>query len=160
MPLTPSTGSSSDIRCAICRLLTWWRDRPSDPDVLADVYDGQKWKDAILQDPRVSSDTNLGRNLALGFCADGISPFKRTTYSMWPMAMSCYNLPAHVRMTLPALWVPAIVNGYGTGEPDDFSSVMEIVADELNHLYLFGVEVEDSTHRYIFLPVTPLAHEP
>ena len=117
--------------------------------MLQDVYDGQKWKDFIAGDAQISSGGKLGRNLALGFCTDGVSPFKRTTYSMWPVAMSCFNLPGHMRMTLPALWVACIIPGYGRNEPDDFSSILEIVADEANHLYLYGVEVEDSTHRQV-----------
>lgn len=115
---------------------------------MRDVYDGTKWRDMIVNDPVISPDGNMGRNLALGFCTDGINPFTRTTYSMWPMAVSCMNLPAHMRMTLSTLWVPCIIPGYGTGKPDDFSAFEEILADELNHLYLTGVEVTDASFRY------------
>ena len=122
---------------------------------MKDLHDGQKWQQFIVNDPIISPGGNMGRNLALGLCADGISPFNRTTYSMWPMAITCSNLPAHMRMTLPALWVPCIVQGYGTREPDDFSPFLEIIAvcyaDELNHLYLTGVEVEDASFRWAFI---------
>ena len=118
--------------------------------MLQDVYDGEKWAAVISSDPQVSPGGRLGRNLALGFCTDGVNPFKRKKYSMWPMAVSCQNLPAHMRMTVPALWVPCIVPGFGRGsEPDDFSCFIEIIADELNHLYLNGVEVQDSTWRCV-----------
>ena len=138
-------------RLLLCRWLFWPGERRQQPGILQDVYDGQKWRDFIINDPIISPGGNIGRNLALGFCADGISPFKRTTYSMWPMAVSCMNLPAHMRMTLPALWVPCIVPGFGTKEPDDFSAFQEIVADELNYLYLWGVEVEDASFRQNFV---------
>ena len=115
--------------------------------MLFDVYDGNKWRNSILGDPVMSPGGCLGRNVVLGFCADGIAPFKRTVQSMWPMAMSCINLPAHMRMTLPALWLPCIVPSFDGHEADDLACYQEIIADEGNYLYHTGVEVTDASCR-------------
>lgn len=82
---------------------------------------------------------------------DGVSPFKRSSYSMWPLALACANLPGHLRMTLPATWIFCIVpaKGKDKGEPKDFQPFLEIVVDELNAYYQCGLkDVQDSSHRY------------
>ena len=95
--------------------------------------------------------------LAMRFCGDGVQPFKRKNYSIWPMALTCANLPGHMRMTLPATWLSCIIPAQGKkkSEPNDFQSYTEILADELNFLYHIGIEVSDSTHRFeLFVPFT------
>lgn len=87
-----------------------------------------------------------------GFSADGVTPMKRKSYSMWPVALCCLNLPAHVRMTLPALWVSCIVPPFGIKgqEADDFQPFTEVIVDDLNLQYMAGTnDVEDSTYRCI-----------
>ena len=51
-----------------------------------------------------------------------VNPFDHRNYSMWPLAVTCYNLPGHLRMTLPVLGLLFIIPPHGSqkGEPDDF----------------------------------------
>lgn len=120
---------------------------------MSDVHDGMLWERDFLQDPVISSHAgDFGRNLAFSFCGDGVNPFMHKNYSMWPFALACLNLPGHVRMTLPALWVPFIVPPYGPnhGEASDFQPFLEIITDELSFLYHDGlVEVKDASWRYV-----------
>lgn len=75
--------------------------------------------------------------------ADGVSPFgNRISYSFWPIALSCLNLPPWMRMQLPAMWLCCIIPG--PKEADDFQPVLDIIADELNALYMDGHSVTDS----------------
>jgi hypothetical protein len=69
------------------------------PDSFADVYDGTRWQSAVLGDANIAPNGQLGRNVTIGLCGDGVNPFKHKNYSMWPLAMTCFNLPGHLRMT-------------------------------------------------------------
>ena len=73
-------------------------------------------------DQHFCPDGKLYHNFALILCGDGVSPFKRKSYSMLPVALACANLPAHLRRTLPATWLPCIVpaQGHKKSEPGDF----------------------------------------
>ena len=130
-------------------IIQWPDERPKQPQNFSDVHDGTHWQSYILGDEQFCPDGKLHRNFALMFCGDGVNHFKRKGYSMWPLAMACANLPAHMRMTLPATWLPCIVPAQGPkkSEPDDFQVFLEIVVDELNYLYHVGLQVKDSTHR-------------
>lgn len=136
------------------RLLSWWRERSPVPGVWSDLYDGTVWQiqAQVLGDPNLCPGRDLQRNLVFSFCADGVSPFKFSAHSICPVALACCNLPGHMRMTLPALWICTILPAYGPskGEPDDFNPFFDILADEAEYGYHFGVEnVQDSTWRYI-----------
>lgn len=113
------------------------------PGTLTDIYDGSKWREYVLQDPVIAPDGNFtGQNLAFNISGDGISPFDDNSSTMWPIALSCLNLPPWIRMTVPALWLCCVVPG--PKEPKDFQSVLDIIADDLNYLYRFGIEVVSS----------------
>ena len=56
--------------------------------------------------------------------------------------MTCFNIPGHLRMTVPALGLVLIIPPHGDhrGEPNDFQPFMDIIADQLRHAYWYGVE--------------------
>lgn len=70
---------------------------------------------------------------------------KRKTYSMWPTAFNCLNIPAHMHMTLPCLWLAMIVPPYGEsrGEADDFQLFIELVTIVMRYGYQVGFDTVD-----------------
>lgn len=143
-------GALGNILFSDCRLLRWPDEHEKQPGKYSDVHDGQHWQSYILGDRHFCPNGQIGRNLTLIFCGDGVQPFKRINYSIWPLALACANLPGHLRMTLPATWLSCMIPAHGKskGEPTDFQCFSEILVDELNYLYHVGTDVEDSTHRY------------
>ena len=120
------------------------------PGAFADVYDGTLWPAAILGDEHIAPNGELGRNVVIGICGDGINPLDHRSYSMWPLAATCYNLPGHLRMTLPVLGLFFIVPPHGVkkGEPNDFQPFLDIIADQLRSAYWDGVgEVTDASWK-------------
>ena len=115
---------------------------------MSDVWHGSRWQTVVESDKVLCPNKDLGRNLMIGISADGVSPMKHRNYSLWPVALNCWNLPAYIRMTLPALWVSYIVPPFGEhhGEANDFQMFMCVIVDDLNYAYAAGVEVKDSLY--------------
>ena len=113
----------------VCRLLQWQDERAQQPHNILDVHDGTHWQSYILGDQHFCPDGKHHRTLALIFCGDGVNTFKPKSYSLWPLALACANLPAHLRRTLPATWLPCIVpaQGHKKSEPGNFQVFLEIV---------------------------------
>lgn len=109
---------------------------------LADVYDGLWWAQCILRDANIAPHGVLGRNVAFGFSTDGVNLFEGKTHSAWPVATICFNLPGHLRMTLPAIGLMCIIPPYGhkRGERSDFQPYMAILADQIRFGYHYGFE--------------------
>ena len=143
LPLAGCTSLSSII--AICRLMGWSEERKQHnykPGSFADVYDGTRWQSAVVGDANIAPDGQLGRNVVIGICGDGVNPFKHKNYSMWPLAVACFNLPGHLRITLPAMGLLFVIPPHGPkrGEPNDFQPFLDIIADQLRHAYWYGIE--------------------
>ena len=49
----------------------------------------------ILGDDNLAPNGQLGRNVVIVVCGDGVNPFDNRTYSMRPLAVKCYNLAGH-----------------------------------------------------------------
>lgn len=138
--------------CLVCRMMSWYQERKQhrySAEELADVYDGTWWLQSILGDPDIATDGDLGRNLVMGFCADGFNPMEHKNHSMWPIAMTCINRPGHMRFQLPAIWLLCIIppNEVSGGQPSDFAPFTEILADEMRMLYYYGVDALDGCYK-------------
>lgn len=79
--------------------------------MLSDHFDGSHWKEDFCQDPIITNNGGPSKNVALEFCADGVNPYKRKSYSMWFGAMSILNLPPWARHSLDAMHLCFIVPG-------------------------------------------------
>ena len=99
-----------------------------------------QWQSAVVGDANIAPGGQLGRNVVIGICGDGVNPFKHKNYSMWPLAVACFNLPGHLRMTLPAMGLLFFIPPHGPkrGEPNDFQPFLDIIADQLRHAYWYG----------------------
>lgn len=132
------------VRMCVNRALSWHQRHLNMARVgeMTDIYDGSRWQDQVIRDTIMYKGKFTGQNLVFNISGDGICPFDNQPISMWPVALSCLNLPPWVRMTMPALWLLTIIPG--PKEPKDFQPVLDIIADELNYLYRFGVGVSSS----------------
>ena len=119
---------------------------------IADVYDGMLWTDVFAGDERIQAAAAAddracgapGRNVAVAFCCDGVSPNKRGGHSWWPCMLQCLNLPPWLRTRLDAFLLCCVVDGKTITA--DAQPVLELMIDELVYLYYFGHTVEDRAH--------------
>ena len=114
----------------LCRMLSWPSERKQHgfkESVLYDVYDGEQWATAVLGDDHIAPGGELGHNLVFGVCGNGVDPMEHKNHSLWPLPITCFNLPARLRYTLPALGLVCITlpNSKG-GEPTGFQPFMDI----------------------------------
>ncbi|KAL0054794.1 hypothetical protein WJX82_002411 [Trebouxia sp. C0006] len=135
----------------LARMLSWPSERKQHgfkESVLYDVYDGEQWATAVLGDDHIAPGGELGRNLVFGVCGNGVDLMEHKNHSLWPLPITCFNLPARLRYTLPALGLVCIIppNSKG-GEPEGFQPFMDIFADQMRYLYQYGVQVFDGSHR-------------
>lgn len=68
-------------------------------------------------------------NLAFIMSCDGVSPFKFSQYTMWPVTMMLMNLPHHLRVKHENILTPAIIPG--PKQPWDLDSFLQPLVDEL-----------------------------
>jgi hypothetical protein len=69
----------------------------------ADVYDGSVWKG----NPECSNEHSIF------FCVglDGLKPFKSSSQAVWPVLLSCLNLPPKLRFRTEHLFPVVVANG-------------------------------------------------
>ena len=72
--------------------------------------DAQAWKQFDQLHADFASEP---RNVRLGLCADGFTPFGQSckTYSCWPVIITPYNLPPEMCMTTPYMFLSCIIPG-------------------------------------------------
>uniref|UniRef100_A0A7M5VGZ4 Uncharacterized protein n=1 Tax=Clytia hemisphaerica TaxID=252671 RepID=A0A7M5VGZ4_9CNID len=81
------------------------RTRDSNSTVIKDVYDGKFYKD-LIKDGYFEND---GINLTCQLNTDGVSLFRSSTFSVWPVYLRINELPPLLRKSkefkiLPGLW--------------------------------------------------------
>lgn len=116
---TVAKKNTSDLGYVRYRLMKWHAERMEHRDAedgedaisYGDHFDGSNWKQMFCKDPQVAGNGGPDCNIALEFCADGVSPFKRGAQSLWFCAMSMLNLPPWVRHTVNAMHLLFIVPG-------------------------------------------------
>ncbi|XP_011073575.1 uncharacterized protein LOC105158490 [Sesamum indicum] len=91
-----------------CEHMTWHANNPSSQESMAHPSHGEAWKHFDRTHPSFASNA---RNVRLGLCTDGFSPFgnSSTPYSCWPVIIAVYNLPPWI--DFPA---NAMVSGWST----------------------------------------------
>ena len=98
--------------------------------------DGDGWKAQQHDEERFFQEA---RNLLIGLCVDGVSPFaiSPTAFSMMCLVFQLYNIPADLRKTYENLLIWGIMEG--KGKPD---LVFRVLAEDLAVLWR-GVSVFD-----------------
>lgn len=120
--------------------MRWHHDKRVDNEnVLRHPADGKAWKDF---DKEFEWFAQEPRNVRLGLASDGFNPFGKldSTYSMWPVILTPYNLPPWLCMkeefSILSLLIP------GPKAPGkDIDVYMRPLIDELNELWKDGMQI-------------------
>jgi len=116
---------------------------PFDILVSDNIADGDRWKAKKRDHRRFFEDA---RNLLLGMCADGVSPFKvsKTAYSMLCCVFQLYNLPSDLRKKYENLLIWGIMEGKLRAD-----LVFVVMVEDMSELWR-GVGVWDSFEEETF----------
>ena len=102
-------------RAWLCRGMNWSTERSeigaTDCSMFRDHFDASNWQETFCEDPIIVENEGPSKNVALEFCADGVNPYKRKSYSMWFGALSILNLPPASRHTVDTMHLCFIVPG-------------------------------------------------
>ena len=70
----------------------WYGERPvveaTGNTMYRDHFDASMWQDTFCKDLLIAENGGPAKNVGLEFCADGVNPYKRKSYSMWFGALS------------------------------------------------------------------------
>ncbi|XP_060186702.1 uncharacterized protein LOC132616120 [Lycium barbarum] len=107
--------------------MRWHYENRRPPGVLCHPSDGEAWKHFDRTFPDFANEP---RNIRLGLCADGFTPFSVSAapYSCWPVFVTPYNLPPEMCMTSPYLFLTCIVPG-----PRNPKSLIDVYLQPLIH---------------------------
>ncbi|KAL9230883.1 hypothetical protein vseg_006176 [Gypsophila vaccaria] len=90
--------------------MRWHYENPRAYGIMSHPSDGEAWKHFDREYPSFASDP---RNVRLGLCTDGFSPFGQfgKSYSCWPVMVTPYNLPPWLCMKKQFIFLSLIVPG-------------------------------------------------
>ena len=90
--------------------MRWHDENRRPPGVLSHPSDGEAWKYFDRTYPDFAREP---RNVRLGLCADGFTPFSNSgaPYSCWPVFIAPYNLSPEMCMTGPYIFLSCIIPG-------------------------------------------------
>ncbi|XP_028790871.1 uncharacterized protein LOC114746759 [Neltuma alba] len=132
----------------IAKQMRWHYENRRGSNVLSHPSDGQAWKVLDRTYPNFAYDP---RNVRLGLCADGFTPFGQSgrQYSCWPVIITPYNLPPEVCMTREYMFLTLIIPGPNNpkGKIDVY---LQPLIDELKLLWDEGVPTYDASLRQNF----------
>jgi hypothetical protein len=146
LPLTPRLQRlymSKDI----AKHMTWHHENHREPGVLSHPSDGEAWKHFDRAEPSFAAEP---RNVRLGLCADGFTPFgmSSTAYSCWPVIVTPYNLPPWMCMKTPFMFLTLIIPGPNSPKRN-IDVYLQPLIDELNELWK-GVDTYDAFREQNF----------
>ena len=121
--------------------MRWHKDKRRDDGILRHPADAQAWKSF---DASYADFVKDPRNVRLGFCSDGFTPYSNTnsTYSIWPVFFVPYNLPPWICMKKPYTFLNMIILDK-TAPGTDIDVYLQPLIDELKTLW-DGVNTYDA----------------
>lgn len=119
-----------------------WREREVNEDILADVYDGDIWRDFLKY--KGTDYLNTPRNLAFAINIDWFQPFKRRNdRSVGVIYLVLLNLPREQRFKWENIIVAGIIPEMNK-EPKSLNTLLAPIVDELQALWK-GVKLSSSS---------------
>ncbi|KAH7838225.1 hypothetical protein Vadar_023686 [Vaccinium darrowii] len=131
LPLTPRLQRLY-MNSEIAEDMRWHNDKRVDDDQMRHPVDAPQWKEFDRMYPEFSQETC---NVRLGLATDGFNPFGNmsTSYSMWPVILTPYNLPPWKCMKDPFFMMSLLIPG--PNQPGTNIDVyLRPLVDELNDL--------------------------
>ncbi|CAL1399233.1 unnamed protein product [Linum trigynum] len=128
--------------------MRWHKDNRVDDDILRHPADVQTWKDFDAAHNWFASDP---RNVRLELLSDGFNPFGNmsTSYSMWPVVLTPYNLPPWYCMKESFLFLTVLIPGKKS-PGKNIHVYLEPVIESLNELWNPGVKAYDAYSNETF----------
>nr|GEX34953.1 hypothetical protein [Tanacetum cinerariifolium] len=122
--------------------MTWHHEHKREPGVLSHPSDGEAWKKF---DQIHAPFAAKPRNVRLGLCTDGFTPFgmSSTSYSCWPVIVIPYNLPPWMCMKIPYMFLTLIIPGSHSPKKN-IDVFLQPLIDELYVLWKDGVDSYDA----------------
>ncbi|KAL0413280.1 UNVERIFIED_CONTAM: hypothetical protein Sradi_1529700 [Sesamum radiatum] len=136
-----------------CEHMTWHTKCVEDETMTHPAH-GEAWRHFDTTHPQFSSEP---RNVRLGLCTDGFSPFNISgaPYSCWPVIVTVYNLPPGMCMQRPYMFLCMVIPG-----PKSPSKNLDIflrhLIDELKTLWTKGIQTYDACKKENFQMRQPL----
>ncbi|XP_004488345.1 uncharacterized protein [Cicer arietinum] len=133
MPITPmlkrlyaSTETAAQMR--------WHQHNRSSSGILCHPSDGEAWNHF---DARYPDFANEPRNIRLGLCSDGFTPYIQASsspYSCWPVVVTPYNLLPEMCMTKPFMFLICLIPGPSNPKAN-MDVYLQPLIDELQQLW-------------------------
>lgn len=139
-PVTPRLQRLFMSRCTSNHMTWHATDRPNDGR-MRHPADSPAWKELDRLYPSFAQEV---RNARLGFASDGFNPFGHmsSTYSIWPVCLTVYNLPPWLCMKQPYILLSLIIPG-PKSPGNDIDVFLAPLIDELNSLWDVGAATYD-----------------
>lgn len=127
--------------------MRWHEDGRNKDGLLRHPADGEAWKAFDARYPDFSSEP---RNVRLGLCSDGFSPFgiMSTSHSTWPVVLIPYNTPPWICMKQSSFILSMIIPGKNS-PGNDIDIYLQPLISELKELWS-GVSTFDSFKKERF----------
>ncbi|XP_049368611.1 uncharacterized protein LOC125833494 [Solanum verrucosum] len=128
--------------------MRWHRENRRPPSVMCHPFDGEAWKHFDRTYPDFAAEP---RNVRLGLCADGFTPFSvgAAPYSCWLVFITPYNLPPEMCMTSPYIYLNCVIPG-SSNPKSKVDVYLQPLIDELKLLWFEGVETWDISRKQNF----------
>ena len=130
--------------------MIWHKEKRSEDGVLRHPADALAWKHFHECYPDFANEP---RNVRLGLCADGFTPFIQASaspYSCWPVIVVPYNLPPEMCMTKPYMFLSCLIPG--PRSPNVRIEVfLQPLIDDLQQLWYHGAWTYDISRKQNFV---------
>ncbi|XP_078161763.1 uncharacterized protein LOC144557101 [Carex rostrata] len=116
--------------------------------VMVHPADAESWKEFNRLNPDFAADP---RNVRLGLCSDGFSPFNMggRSYSNWPVFLVVYNLPPALVMRDSNIFLSLLIPGPNS-PTRSIDIYLQPLVDELNNMWKDGVLEYDKFKKQNF----------
>jgi len=90
--------------------LTWHKNHVPQDGCASHPSEAEAWKHFDRLHPPFAAEA---RNVRLGLCADGFNPYSNAVrpYSVWPIVVCVHNLPPHMYITRPYVFLSSVIPG-------------------------------------------------
>ncbi|XP_021728483.1 uncharacterized protein LOC110695577 [Chenopodium quinoa] len=128
--------------------MRWHKDNPRVHGLMSHPSDGEAWKHLDEEYPSFAAEP---RNVRLGLCTDGFSPFGKTgrQYSCWPVILTPYNLPPELYMKKPFMFLSLIIPG-PKNPKGNLDVYLQPLIEELKQLWEVGLPTYDISQKQNF----------
>jgi len=125
--------------------LRWAGEHEYDPDIVCDVTESPRFAAFARADNFMVDDV---RNISLAFCTDGINPWKKSQYSMWPLFATVLNFSPDMRDKPENMILLGLVPG--PKSPKRMNTFLRPVVDELLGYGESGLDTFDAHTNTVF----------